>query len=346
MNFYISLLIFVFSTSLFSQDSFELNIEVKDQKRGKVELKLLGFDESLWAKLDNGKVKISGKLLRPTRVVLIHKGVRSIPFYIENSKINVSLVKQHTNPKKPCNRKSDECFIYNISKIEGSLAEELFKNYKKFEAKNRNKPSFKYIVFEYLKEKIVQFQNHGIVYVDIINQLCRRQEFLNYSQLVTLLPKLDLTTLDKKTIITLRNNIKKHKHFSVGRIFTDKKAKNTNGGVISIKDLFGEYTLVDFWASWCKPCRAKHPKIKELYFEYHDKGFNVIGISIDKYQEKWKLAIRQDDLPWNNLISYSVYKDLLISSIPYTFLLDSEARIVGINLSEEQIKKILSENLH
>jgi thiol-disulfide isomerase/thioredoxin len=235
-------------------------------------------------------------------------------------------------------------FVFNFSKLNGSLTNDIYENFKKFEGRNKNNPTFKYDLFNYLNEKIDQHPGN-IVFVDIINELCSRQAYLNYSQLIKLLNKLDLTNLDQKSMMTLKDNIKKYRLFSVGGVFPDENVQGINGGTFRIKEFLGDYTLIDFWASWCKPCRAKNPKIKALYSKYHDQGFNVIGVSNDKYIEKLKLAIRKDELPWDNFLSYTLYKDLLISSIPYTFLVDKNARIVGVNMTTKEIEGFLKENL-
>jgi thiol-disulfide isomerase/thioredoxin len=341
MKFIYLIICFTITFLCYSQQGFELNVEVEDINRGKVELKLLGFNQSLWSKLKDGKVKITGELVRPTRVVLRHKDIYSRPFYIENSKMKITLFKDSIRGDFQSDKPH---FVFNFSKLNGSLTNDIYENFKKFEGRNKNNPTFKYDLFNYLNEKIDQHPGN-IVFVDIINELCSRQGYLNYSQLIKLLNKLDLTNLDRKSMITLKDNIRKYRLFSVGDVFPDENVQGIDGGTFKIRDFLAEYTLIDFWASWCKPCRAKNPKIKELYAKYHDKGFNVIGVSNDKYVEKLKLAIKKDDLLWDNFLSHTLYKDLLISSIPYTFLLDKNARIVGVNMTTTQIERFLNENL-
>jgi len=353
MKFKLLLLVFFLCGTLLSQENkgaFEIYGEIEGAKRGKVTLKFQGFDQYLKTKLEDGKFVIKGELKRPTRAILRYKNTNSVPFYIENSKIHISFFKDNVlniydslKLEKASHRYSERN-EYNIRTIEGSLSENLYRDYIQFKRDNIFKPAYKHLLFNYLIEKLDQNPNN-YVYVGIINQLCRRQEHLTYPQLVHLLNKLDLSQLDKYMRSSLLRNIEKLKYYSIGKQFPEKYALNRNGDQKLLSNAFDKYTLIDFWASWCKPCRRKNPKIKALYETYKSRGFNVIGISSDRDAEKWQLAIKKDALPWTNYISPEMYRDLLISSIPYTFLIDENAKIIGVNLTEQEIKTILEKNL-
>ncbi len=135
---------------------------------------------------------------------------------------------------------------------------------------------------------------------------------------------------------------------------TRKKAPNfyaesLQGNDISLKDISksSNVILVDFWASWCSPCRAQHPHLKKLYKKYHSKGFDIIGVSEDKYIDisKWKNAINLDGLPWHQVIDDNkrVAKMFGVSSIPHTFLLDKNGGIILNKNSTYTIEQKLKE---
>ncbi len=125
-----------------------------------------------------------------------------------------------------------------------------------------------------------------------------------------------------------------------------------DGEPISLFGSMGKVTIVDFWASWCKPCRVNNPFLVRLYEKYHDQGLNIISVSLDKSKEAWVRAIQQDGLNWfhvSNLKGWQepIAKQYHINFIPQTLLLDSKGIIRAKNLHgkslEDAIKKWLSE---
>lgn len=127
-------------------------------------------------------------------------------------------------------------------------------------------------------------------------------------------------------------------------------APDTEGKVISLKDNLGKITILDFWASWCAPCRAENPNVVKLYKKYHKKGLNIIGISVDENGEQWKSAIIQDSLPWIQVSNLKGMKDPIakeysIKSVPTVYILDENGIIIARDLRgkdlEERISKLL-----
>lgn len=145
---------------------------------------------------------------------------------------------------------------------------------------------------------------------------------------------------------------KKDVGLEVGKIVPDFTAQTFKGKQVSLYDICkgGKITLLDFWASWCKPCRAAFPDLKELYRKYHDKGFNVVSLSTDKDLKTWKEASDTDKLPWYDLSDVKAGKSFAeelykIFKLPTTYLLDTNGKIIDIDVDKKKLEEILEELL-
>jgi thiol-disulfide isomerase/thioredoxin len=133
----------------------------------------------------------------------------------------------------------------------------------------------------------------------------------------------------------------------IGSIALDFSAPNPEGKIIALKESLGKVTLIDFWASWCGPCRAENPNVVALYNEFHAKGFNIIGVSLDKDAAKWKEAISKDKLTWNQISNLKFWEEPIavtygVQSIPATYLLDASGKIIAKDLRGADLRNKIS----
>jgi peroxiredoxin len=146
----------------------------------------------------------------------------------------------------------------------------------------------------------------------------------------------------------LREKIETARKTGVGRYAMDFTQNDTLGKPVSLSSLKGKYVLIDFWASWCGPCRAENPNVVKAFNKYKDKGFHVLGVSLDQpnAKDKWIKAIHDDQLTWTHVSDLQYWKNAVavqygIQAIPQNFLLDPEGKIIGKNLRGEELQSKL-----
>jgi peroxiredoxin len=130
----------------------------------------------------------------------------------------------------------------------------------------------------------------------------------------------------------------------------DFTVTDTSGKLIKLSSLRGKYVLVDFWASWCAPCRKENPNVVKAYQKYHDKGFDIVGVSLDTKKDAWLKAIEKDSLTWNHVSDLKgwesgIVKEFGIKVVPTSFLLDRSGKVIANNLREEALPKKLEQLL-
>lgn len=134
---------------------------------------------------------------------------------------------------------------------------------------------------------------------------------------------------------------------SIGATAPELAFPNPDGTIMKLSDLRGKVVLIDFWASWCGPCRRENPNVVSVYNKYKDKGFEIYSVSLDRDKNSWIKAIETDNLVWKNHVSDLKYwssdaaKLYGVNSIPATFLIDKDGKIIGKNLRGEQLSNAL-----
>lgn len=155
------------------------------------------------------------------------------------------------------------------------------------------------------------------------------------------------STFEWRELSRLLKSARNQKNRLTGAALPDFKLQDAQGDIFTNRDFKGKLVYLDFWASWCGPCRQKHPYLRELYKELVSPDFELLSVSLEKSTDKWKKAVANDRLVWPQLIDTNAFKGLLpqalsLESIPTAVLLDTEGRIIDFSVEEEVIRILLN----
>ncbi len=171
-------------------------------------------------------------------------------------------------------------------------------------------------------------------------------------ELDSLVNGLDPKLQTVQTILDLKDHLEAMKKVAIGQIAPDFTQNDPDGNPVKFSDVYSknEVTLLDFWASWCGPCRGENPNVVAVFNDYKDKGFTVFGVSLDKEKESWLKAINDDKLNWTQVsdLAYwqnEVAKEYAINSIPSNLLVDKTGKIIAKNKRGDELRETLAKML-
>jgi len=322
------------------EEGFILNGEIKGDYSGYLYLEYDEIRDSCLIK--DKKFHFQGRVNRPTSAFLNAEGFSGNDrnFYIENTDmiVNVSFEKRKVQEY--------ELNWIIIDTVIGTKTSKLFYDFEKFKMQNSKKANYNEML--YVKLSAIFEKNPENEYSSSLLKSIVWDSILNNKQLQSLYGKLNLENQDSLSNRILEDRVFPERRIKVGDNIKDFELPNQFDQIVNTQDFRGNFLFIDFWSSWCLPCRKEFPELKRIAAKYEGKGFRVLGVSIDDDNEKWIKAIKTDSLNWVNVNDGGSSNDDVaveygIFVIPSNLLIDPEGKIVEKNISLENLEEKLSE---
>jgi peroxiredoxin len=320
--------------------------------------KVINIDSAI-SKKGSFKMK-GGKVEYPTQVTLVAGDTRKrMPFYLENSEITISgTLDSLFNAKVTGSKTQDEYKSFVDSNKPLSDAYALL--YSQYQTANQSGDKVKVASIEKqadsLSKEMTNLQKnfvmtHPASYVSpsLLQSLSYEMETSDIEDIIN---SFDSTIANLPQVKTIKDRVKAMKTVAIGQKAPDFTMNDAEGKPVTLSSKFGpKLLLVDFWASWCGPCRQENPNVVKVYNEFHKKGFDVFGVSLDQTKDAWLKGIADDKLTWTHVSDLQYWNNAAaklyaVNSIPANFLIDANGTIVGHNLRGEdlynKVKEVLS----
>jgi thiol-disulfide isomerase/thioredoxin len=290
--------------------------------------------------LKDNKFEFKGKMERPEfKIILFNRQQPYITLFLDNSVIQITGDKATIDKAKITGSESHTAFEQFNNSLEPYQS--VFAEAGEYDSAMNEK------AMSLIREFVTTHTGSYITPLAVIRYNQIADDVLKTEELYNLLqPNIKASSMGQY----IAQQIAEGKQNGAGTVLADFSQPDTSGVPVSLSSLRGNYVLVDFWASWCGPCRQENPNLVAAYKKYKDKNFTVLGVSLDKAKPAWIDAIQMDGLTWTHISDLKGWgnaaaQQFQIFSIPQNFLIDPNGRVVGKNLRGPALQRKLAKVL-